>query len=495
MTIENTPNTSVAGVVPADISDKSETPVEDSDNPLSPASITKRISSDAKFWYQYERYPYLLAKLAVFGTVLYSIIWSLQNVQSVLFPLFLSLLIAYCLDPLVDWFEAKGINRTIAISLLILLSALSTVGFILIVAPVFQRELSRTFEKLPELVTLFQEKVLPWIEAKTNQELPDNLSAAIASYGEEIQSALPSISKHIGSIVSGIFQQSGIILTAALNAVMIPLFTFYFLRDFDIMKDPLVKFIPPQRRKFIMSRILTMDEVVGAWFRGQIEVALILAALYSIGLGIAFSWAGMGFMTGFAIGLMAGLLNAIPYFGLMIGMIVTTVMLLLNGGESLSPLLFSWCVFGAVQGLEGWIITPRIVGDKVGLSPVTVIIVLLLGGELFGLLGIVLAIPIAGVIRALIPDFIAYYKQTGFFTSEFRGPDDANDWVETIEALRDALRDADEEGERQAITEEFERACPDLAQAMRESQELKSIKKDRLEMDDEVAKTPKDSEE
>lgn len=425
-------------------------------------------NSEAKFWYKYGRYPYLLAKIAVWGLMIYAVVWALQNVQSVLFPLFLSLLIAYLMDPLVDWFEAKKVNRSIAISILILATALTTVGFILIIAPVFQKELLRTFERLPELVTLLQDKVIPWIEVKTKTKLPNNLSTALSEYGAEIQSALPSISQYIASLVSGVFAQTGTVVAAALNIVMIPLFTFYFLRDFDIMKKPLIKFIPPRRRDFILSRIERMDEVVGAWFRGQIEVALILAFLYSIGLGIAFSWAGMGFMTGVAIGLLTGVLNAIPYFGLLIGFILATIMLLLNGGEGIAPLFFSWGVFAVVQSLEGWVITPKIVGDKVGLSPVTVIIVLLLGGELFGLLGIVLAIPVAGVIRALMPDFAVYYKQTGFFTSEFRGPDDAKDWLETIEALRVALKDAEEEEERAVITAELKRA-------VRESREVRAI--------------------
>ena len=385
----------------------------------------------ARFWYLYKRYPYLLAKITLFGMVIYGIVWALQNVQSVLFPLFLSLLIAYCLDPVVDWFEARKVSRPFAILILISIGLLSTTLFVLILYPELSRQLRQVTDKLPQLITILKTDVFPWAERRLGVEVPANLAAVMAEYGDELQRQIPELTKKAGSWVGTALSQTGSLVTSLLNTVMVPVFTFYFLRDFDRMKDPLEAYIPPHRKPFVMSRIKRMDEVVGAWFRGQVEVALILAVLYALGLGVVFHFAGLGVMTGVAIGVMSGLLNVIPYFGFLIGIILASLMVLLNW-QGPGAFVGVGAVFLIIQLLEGYLITPRIVGDKVGLSPVTVIIVLLLGGELFGLLGVLLALPIAGILRALLPDIITYYRSTPFFTNEHYEPGSERDWMSTI---------------------------------------------------------------
>lgn len=384
--------------------------------------------SAAQFWHYYRRYPYLLAKAALWGGVIVAIAWLLRNVQAVLFPVLVSLLTAYLLDPAVDRLEARfdevdklrdlGASRTLAIATFTLAGLVALVGFVLMLYPTLARQVTNLFSRLPELVTLVQDTLLPWIERMTGYPVPATISEAVAEYGGVVKEQLPEAAKRVSSMTTGLLSQTGAVVASLLNIVMIPVFTFYFLRDFDVLTGKLKQLVPLARREYYIERISLMDEVVGAWFRGQVTVALVLALLYSIGLGIVFGIAGIGVLSGVAIGVLAGLLNIIPYFGFLIGFVLSMLLVLLDWG-GLGPVVGVGIVFAVVQGLEGWVITPKIVGDNIGLAPVMVIIVLLLGGELFGLIGVLLALPVAGIIRALLPEILEYYKQSPFYSGNY----------------------------------------------------------------------------
>jgi predicted PurR-regulated permease PerM len=381
----------------------------------------------AQFWHYYQRYPYLLAKVALWGAVLAGVYWAIMNVEAVLFPLLVSMLTAYLLDPAVDWLEEicgrvpfinEPTDRLVAIGVFLFIILLALVGFILILYPAIATQVSKVGERIPELITLFQTKLVPWVQQKLGYQLPADLSEAMAAYGTTIQEQLPKVAQKASAWVGSLVTQTGAIVASLINLVMIPFFTFYFLRDFDRMKVALKEYVPEAHRERYLSRMRMMDEVVGAWFRGQVTVALILAFLYALGFGIVFGIAGIGSGTGIAIGILAGVLNIIPYFGVLIGTVLAALMVLLDW-SGVWPLIAVLGVTVGIQNLEGWFITPKIVGDKVGLSPVVVIIVLLLGGELFGLLGVLLAIPVAGIVRVMLPDLVSYYKRTPFYSGNY----------------------------------------------------------------------------
>jgi len=352
--------------------------------------------------------------------VLVAIYVVLQSVESVLFPLLVSIFIAYLLDPVIDWFEDHGVSRTVAILLFLGLGFWGVVGFLLILYPTIAHEIASVGEKWPRFTDAIQNDAIPWIEANTGIEVPENFAAIMAEYGETVKAQVPGVAKGASTWLVGMWSRTGAIVASALNLVMIPVFTFYFLRDFDQMRRAAVDYIPLPQRDFILSRIKMMDEVVGAWFRGQVEVAVILAVLYAFGLGIVFWAMGVGVTAGISIGILTGLLNIVPYFGFAIGFVLSLSMVLLEWSGWV-PLVGVLAVFGIVQALEGYVITPRIVGEKVGLSPVVVIIVLLLGGEVLGLVGVLLAIPIAGIVRVLLPDLVSLYKTSHFYTGEIDG--------------------------------------------------------------------------
>jgi len=378
--------------------------------------------SEAEVWYRYTRYPFLLAKIVLYGLLVAAIVVVFRSVEAVLFPVLLSLLIAYLLDPSIDSLEGRGWSRTTAIGVFLGIGAVGASLFLLFLYPTVAHQIGALLDGLPALIESVQSDLIPWLVAN-GVAIPESTQAAFAEYGETIQAQVPSLTKAISSGVSSLWTQLGSVAASAVNLVMIPVFTFYFLRDFDRMRLAAVDYLPSADREFVLDRVQRVDEVVGAWFRGQCEVAFILAVLYASGLALVFGLSGVGMGAGIAIGLLAGLLNIIPYFGFLIGFVLSILMVLLNW-NGVFPVLGVLGVFGLVQGLEGWVITPRIVGEKVGLSPVVVIIALLLGQEILGLVGILLALPIAGGLRVLLPDFVAYWRASSWYTG--RVTDDAN---------------------------------------------------------------------
>lgn len=394
-----------------------------------------------QFWHHYQRYPYLLARLALLAVMLFGLLAVVRSVENVLFPLLTSLLLAYVFDPVVDWFEERGYRRTTGIVLLLGLGAVLIAVFVLFLWPTVAHIVGSVGERFPKLIDLARNDLIPWVETTFNIAVPANFSVVMEQYGETVRSQLPQLAKSASQWVGGLWTRTGAVLTSLINLVLIPVLTFYFLRDFDDMKATAATFIPVRHRDFIIGRLTKADEVIGAWIRGQIEVAVILGVLYAIGLGIVFGWMGAGLMTGVAVGMMAGLLNFVPYLGFMIGFLLSVAIVLIDWAGWV-PLVAVLAVFAFVQALEGWVITPRIVGEKVGMSPVTVILVLLIGGEVLGLLGVVLAIPVAGAIGVLLPDLVHWYKSSNFFTGELDDPDRPTSAAGVAVGLVDAVSDA-----------------------------------------------------
>lgn len=366
-------------------------------------------------WSHYNRYIFLLSKLLFYGVIIGATIFVMHALGAVLFPIFVSMLIAYLLDPGIDWFEERGVNRTVGILVYIVVGGIAAAGVVLFLYPTIARLILSLVHKAPRVVQMVQQEQIPWMEQTFNIQFPPTVRDALNEYGGQIQGAIPGVAKQVGGWITDLLTQTGALMSSLLNLVMIPVFSFYFLRDFDRMKGSAVVLLPAFRRDFLLSRLRLMDSVVGAWFRGQLQVAGILGVLYSMGLTAVFAAVGIEWTSGVAVGIVVGVLSIIPYFGVLIGIVLTALIVFIewSGPGAVAGVAV---VFLIVQLLEGYIITPKIVGEKVGLSPVSVIIVLLLGGEMGGLIGILLAIPVAGALKVLLPDLIEYYRSTPFYS-------------------------------------------------------------------------------
>ncbi|MEO0601515.1 MAG: AI-2E family transporter [Myxococcota bacterium] len=374
-----------------------------------------------EFWRRYERYPFLLAKILFFVLIALGGYALLRTVSNVLLPIVLAMLLAYVLDPAVDWFEERGFSRTTSIVLFLVLGAIVLFLLAVFLYPTISHLVARIQSGFPSLLLLAETEWIPWIEEQLEVDTPLSLRElfqdAISRSREYIPSLLQTLSDTLSAALAQVWTQTTVVVNWLVTLVLIPVLAFYFLRDFDRMKEVAVGYLPLPRRDWLLERLRRMDEVVGLWIRGQLEVALVLASMYSIGLGITFGLGEAGVSSGVAIGIFAGLLNVVPYLGFLVGFSLATLLALLDW-SGWGGLVGVFLTFGVVQGIEGYIVTPRIVGDKVGLSPVAVIIALLFGAELLGLLGVLLAIPVVGSLRVLLPDLVAWYQRTEFY----RGP-------------------------------------------------------------------------
>lgn len=353
------------------------------------------------------RYVNWLAKL-VFYLLLGGLLWLvLDSLAGVLSMLFVSLLFAYVLDPLVDWFEARRISRSLAIVILMVGTLAVLGGFLLWIVPTLVAELRGAGQRLGAWLGQDHAGLVAWVQDQVGVDA----AALLDEARSRAQELAPKAMALVGEVLQGAMSKTASAVGWALNAVMVPIFVFYFLRDFDTMKEEAVRLIPLHRREATLARARRVDTVVGEWLRGQVKVALLLAALYALGLAI------VGVKLGVPIGILAGLLGVVPYLGFAFGFGLALLMTLLDWTGFGAPLGVV-AVFTVGQILEGYVITPRLVGEKVGLSPVTVIVVLLVGGELLGLLGFMLAVPVAGALKTILAEVLDWYRTSRHYLGE-----------------------------------------------------------------------------
>lgn len=360
-------------------------------------------------------YPSHLARLVFFLLLCWLVYICLAQASGVLSMLFVSLLAAYVLDPIVDWCETKGINRSAAIGLLVLVAIGFTGLFIVWMVPVLIGEFAEIGLQLTEVFSRDPGELIAWVNSTFGVQLDAETAADLKRKGQE---HLPQAAGYLGQFLQGMGSRTMGVVASLLNVVMIPIFVFYFLRDFDHMKAWIVDHIPVKYRDVLVKRGRRVDNVVGDWLRGQVEVALIMACLYAFGLWL------VGIKLAIPIGILAGLLNVIPYLGFACGIGMALLMTVL-GWQGLWMVGGVLAVFVLVQKFESYVLTPKIVGEKVGLTPVTVLIVLLLGGELLGLLGFLLAVPVAGAVKTIVSEFLDWYRHSEHYQAFQEEPHEA----------------------------------------------------------------------
>ena len=323
--------------------------------------------------------------------------------RTVLTPIFIALLLAYLLDLLIDRFERIKFNRTVAILILaiVVIGVIATVGGFLIFQA--QQELVAFYKNLPGYIERMQESVFPYIEEHFNVRLPHTWDEILAEAESQIAHIDPAALKPVTTILGKITSSTIALISWIVGLLIIPVFLFYFLRDWDLITERMGGLVPPAYRDYIFDKARKIDGIVGVFIRGQLTVALILGILYSAGLLI------VGIDLAVVIGMGAGIAFIVPYLGTILGIVAATVMALLEFGFAWQ-LLGAWGVFAVVQFFEGYFLTPRIMGNKVGLSPVAVIFALLVGVSLFGLVGMLVAVPVAAVLNVFIGEALEKYK-------------------------------------------------------------------------------------
>ncbi len=334
----------------------------------------------------------------------------LYLLSPVLTPFFAAALLAYVGDPIADRLEAKFNSkyaRSIAVSIVfIALFSILTIVAILIL-PMLGHQISYLVTNMPAYLDHIQNSVVPMLADAVGIDTSTFDLALVKKVFTKHYSQAGGL---LSNIISSVAASSMTLLTWIANMVLIPVVTFYLLRDWDILVADIDGLLPRKKQPIIRKLASESDDVLAAFLRGQFVVMLVLGAVYSIGLWFA------GLKLALLIGMLAGLVSFVPYLGFIVGIVAATVAMLLQTHDvmQLIPVII---VFSVGQMLEGMLLTPLLVGDKIGLHPVAVIFSVLAGGQLFGFVGILLALPVAAVLAVILRHLHSEYKSSSIFNN------------------------------------------------------------------------------
>lgn len=346
--------------------------------------------------------------LAISLSLLILAAFILTRASSVLLQLFIAFALAYILNPAVQLLEKRGIGRIFGILIVFTTAVILCAGFATFLAASISGELSNVQLNLPGYAHHLYEIAPVSLKSQLGIETPDRLSLRLNELVQQARSASPDLLKPVLNVIRQAFSSTVSLVLALLGYLIIPVYLFYLLADLPRLKLFLESFIPHRHREITGAKLGEVDSVLSGFIRGQLLVCAILALLYSIGLYF------IGIDLAVAIGVLAGITFIIPYVGTIIGILLSVSMALLKFQDLLHPLLcLGW--FGIVQTLEGMVITPRVVGNSIGLHPLVTIVALLIGGQLFGLLGMLLAVPVTAVLQVFLRSLADYYRQSEFY--------------------------------------------------------------------------------
>lgn len=332
-----------------------------------------------------------LIGLALFVAALYLL-------RGILLPFAAGMAVAYFLDPVADRLERLGASRLAATGLI-------TVGFfalfivlLLLLFPVLQGQVSSFAGRVPGYVERLSTWAQPLLDHAHRYLSPQDMERLRSVVGESAGTAVG----WIGRLLTGLLAGSAALLNVLSLIFITPVVTFYMLRDWDRMVATVDNWLPRAHVATIRAQALEINRTLAGFIRGQASVCMLLAAYYGVGLTL------VGLDVGLILGFAAGLVSFIPYVGSISGFALGVVLALAQSHDWVLPALVAG-VFLAGQVLEGNFLTPKLVGDKVGLHPVWIIFALLAAGSLFGFLGILLAVPVAAVIGVVTRFALSHY--------------------------------------------------------------------------------------
>jgi predicted PurR-regulated permease PerM len=354
------------------------------------------------------RAAYIVGAILLGGYVVY---W----LRDVLTPIFLAFSLAYLLDPLVDRLEAWRVPRPAGIAIVLagVLGALAL--FLGLVVPGVAADVAGVIRELPQQLAALWARVEPWL-VQRGIEVPHSTAEwaeRLSTYASDAASSLLAPAGNaLGSLLGGTLS----VLGSAAAALVVLVLAVYLLNDFDRIIAGMRELIPVRWRGTVTRYAGDIDAMLSHFLRGQLTVMAILAVLYSV------AYALLGVRLAVPIGIAAGMLNFIPYLGSGFALVAGLLMSLLDGWH-FWQLVGVVLAYTAVQTLEGFVITPRVVGHTVGLSEIWVLVALFVGGELFGFLGVLLAVPAAAVAKIFVAPAVRYYRRTAFYRHVPPAPD------------------------------------------------------------------------
>ncbi len=347
-------------------------------------------------------------RLAIIGVastaVLLALLWLLK---SALTPLAAAFGLAYLLDPMIDRFEARNVPRSVAVFGLIGLSVLVLLMIALFMLPTLVNEISGISERMPGYVEGAVSALAPLAESWFGVSLPGSIREGLAGLGRgEFAIPFDAVRRVLEAVVNSLTETLGTVV----GLLVVPVIAYYALIEFDRIRSWFLALVPPRYQAAVSAKASTINELISGFIRGQFIVCATLGALYAIGFSL------IGIDLAVAIGLLSGVLAIIPYVGSATALACASTMSVLQFGVDVHLAgVVGW--YASIQLLEGMVLTPRIVGQSVGLHPVTVIVGLLIGADLLGFLGLIVAVPIAAVAQVFARDLLASYRESALYQS------------------------------------------------------------------------------
>lgn len=346
--------------------------------------------------------------------------WFLYTLRGVLAPVFFAFLIAYMLDPLVDRIEQsvllrnRNYGRAVGIAVILASFFVIAVIGVLVIVPMVYGEIAAFLRRLPALVTRTRTELEP-VLAELGITIPSSFGQALEELHVDVQSVVSKGYAPFTAVVRSFVGGTASAVAGLVASLMIPVFAFYLLYDFDRIVASLADLVPPRMREEANGFFRDIDAVLGQFFRGQFTVMAILGVLYSVGYGL------IGVPLALPIGILAGVLAFIPYVGSLTALGLALLMTVLDW-QGWSQLFYVAGVHAIIQGLEGFVITPKIMGDTVGISAIAVLFALLVGAELLGFTGVLLAVPAAAVLKILFQRVEMRYRKSTFYRGRVTDP-------------------------------------------------------------------------
>jgi predicted PurR-regulated permease PerM len=332
------------------------------------------------------------------------LVWLLRDVLT---PIFLAVTIAYILDPVVDRLERWKLPRPLGVAVVLLVAIGAVALFLLLVLPDVISDVAAVVRELPSKAQALLAKTEPWL-LERGIRVPHTADEWVSKLQGHANTAASSLLAPAGNVLKWAIGGTMSVIGAVIAALIVPILAIYLLNDFDRMTAGIRELIPNRYKDTVLSYAREIDVMLSQFMRGQLTVMAILAVLY----GGAYSL--LGVRLAIPIGIAAGILNFIPYLGSAFALVAGLLMTLIGGG-GLTQMIGVVVAYAVVQTLEGFVITPRIVGESVGLREVWVLLALFVGGEIFGFLGVLLAVPVAAVLKIFVGRAIAHYKESGLF--------------------------------------------------------------------------------
>ena len=333
--------------------------------------------------------------------------WLLYLLAPILMPFIVGALFAYLGDPLVDRLEKTRLSRTLSVVIVFGTMIMSGLILLLFILPQLERQITGLVVRLPQFISWIQENMLPRLIVILGLE-PGSLDLVVVK--DAFANNIKDISGIMGRLLVKLTQSGQSLIVWFAYLTLIPVVTFYLLRDWDILIGKVNDLIPRPYERLVSKLAKQCDEVLAEFLRGQLLVMLALAVLYSVGLWIV----GLEFFL--LIGMLAGLVSFVPYLGFIVGIGVAGIAGFMQFHDIIH-LVYILIVFGVGQIIEGMVLSPLLVGDRIGLHPVAVIFAVMAGGQLFGIVGVLVALPVAAVIVVLLRYVHERYLESNLYTT------------------------------------------------------------------------------